>query len=34
VSEAILDDNFSNVFPIPEKSPIKSLVATLLRMAA
>jgi DDE superfamily endonuclease len=34
VSEEILDDNFSNVFPIPEKSPTKSLVATLLRMAA
>jgi len=34
VSEAILDDDFNKVFPIPEKSPIKSLVATLLRMAA
>jgi len=34
VSEVILDDDFSKVFPVPKKSAIKSLVATLLRMAA
>lgn len=34
VSEVILNDEFSKAFPIPKKSAIKSLVATLLRMAA
>ncbi len=34
VSEVILGDDFSKVFPIPNKSPIKFLVTTLLRLAA
>lgn len=34
ISEAALDDNFNRVIPIPQKSSIKSLVATLLCMTA
>ena len=33
ISEAVLNDDFSRFFPVPQKSSIKSLVATLLRMA-
>jgi SRSO17 transposase len=34
ISKAICDDDFNKVFPIPRKSSIKSLFATMLRMVA
>ncbi len=34
IAEDALDDNFDRFFPIPHKSTLKSLVSTLLRMAA
>jgi hypothetical protein len=34
IAEAALDDNFSSLFPVPQKSMVNSLVTVLLRMAA
>ena len=34
MTEAIMDDNFSILFPVPRKSLVNSLVGALLRMAA
>ncbi|MGB5218430.1 MAG: transposase [Smithella sp.] len=34
ITEAALDDNFSSLFPVPQKSVVNSLIAVLLRMAA
>jgi IS4 transposase len=34
MAKVICDDDFNKVFPIPQKTSIKSLIATMLRMAA
>jgi hypothetical protein len=34
ITEAALDDNFSSLFPIPQKSVVNSLITVLLRIAA
>jgi hypothetical protein len=34
IAEAALDDNFSSLFPVPQKSIVNSLITVLLRMAA
>jgi len=34
ITEAALDDNFSSLFPVPQKSVVNSIVTVLLRMAA